>query len=82
MGPVFPGMDPYLEAPHLWPDVQASLTVAICDQIQPLLSQRYIAALTPYVALESIAIAPARLAMPDVGVLERERPAPAGTATI
>ena len=81
MGPVFPGMDPYLEAPHLWPDVQTSLSVAICDQIQPLLSPRYIAALTPYVALERIAIAPARLAVPDVGVLERELPAPTGTAT-
>jgi hypothetical protein len=81
MGPVFPGMDPYLEAAHLWPDVQASLSVGICEQIQPLLSPRYIAALTPYVALERIAIVPARLAVPDVGMLQRERPASAGRAT-
>jgi hypothetical protein len=75
-------MDPYLEAPHLWPDVHARLSFSICDQIQPLLSPRYTAALTPYVALESIAIAPARLAVPDVGVLDRERPALAGAATV
>ena len=81
MGPVFPGMDPYLEAPDLWPDVHLSLSVAIRDLLQPLLSPRYAAVLTPYVALESIAIAPARLAVPDVGVLERERPAPAGPVT-
>ena len=64
MGPVFPGMDPYLEAPHFWPDVQASLSVAICNQVQPLLSPRYIATLAPYVTLESIAIAPARRRRP------------------
>ena len=47
MGPVFPGMDPNLEAPHLWPDVHARLAFAICDQLQPLLSPRYTAVLTP-----------------------------------
>lgn len=25
----FPGMDPYLEAPHLWPDVHNSLSAAL-----------------------------------------------------
>ncbi len=82
MGPVFPGMDPYLEAAHLWPDVHLSLSVAIRDQLQPLLSPRYTAVLTPYIALESIAIGPARLAVPDVGVLDREWPATSvGAAT-
>jgi hypothetical protein len=71
-------MDPYLEAPDLWPEVHASLSFAIRDQIQPLLSPRYTAAITPYVALEHIAIAPARPVVPDLGVLDRELPTPAG----
>lgn len=66
-----PGMDPYLEAPALWPDVHGRLAVAICDQIQPSLSPRYTAVIVPYVAYESIDIAPARFAVPDVAVLDR-----------
>ncbi len=26
----FPGMDPYLEPPHLWPDVHHALISAVC----------------------------------------------------
>lgn len=48
----FPGMDPYLEATSLWPDVHSRLAVVICEQLQPLLSPRYIAVLTPYTAIE------------------------------
>ena len=81
MQPPFPGMDPYLEAPDLWPDVHASLAFAIRDQIQPLLSPRYTAALIPYVAFEAIEIAPVRLAVPDAGILERDLSAPVGSAT-
>ncbi len=74
MQPPFPGMDPYLEAPGIWPDVHTSLSFAIRDQIQPLLSPRYTAVLMPYVAFESIDIAPARLMVPDVALLERDAP--------
>ncbi len=81
MQPPFPGMDPYLEAPDLWPDVHASLAFAIRDQIQPRLSPRYTAALIPYIAFEAIEIAPVRLAVPDVGILERDLPGPVGAAT-
>lgn len=81
MEPVFPGMDPYLEAPALWPDVHARLAFAISDQIQPLLSPRYTAVIEPYVALESIAIAPTRFTIPDVGLFDRESSAPVRGAT-
>ena len=81
MQPPFPGMDPYLEAPDLWPDVHASLAFAMRDQLQPHLSPRYTAALIPYVAFEAIEIAPARLAVPDVGIFEHDRSGPAGAAT-
>ncbi|HMQ30498.1 MAG TPA: DUF4058 family protein [Chloroflexaceae bacterium] len=73
----FPGMDPYLEAPSLWPDVHHRLITAIGDQIQGRLGPGYAAVITPYVTLESIEIAPVRRAIvPDVGIVE----SPAGDA--
>ncbi len=47
MGPIFPGMDPYLEDIALWPDFHARLAIAISDQIQPLLGQQYSAVIVP-----------------------------------
>jgi hypothetical protein len=46
MASPFPGMDPYLEAPGLWPNVHNSLIVALRDDLAPRLRPRY------YVALE------------------------------
>lgn len=43
----FPGMDPYLEHPALWPDVHNSLIAAMRDALAPVLRPRY------YIALES-----------------------------
>jgi hypothetical protein len=77
-------MDPYLEAPHLWPDVHHRLITALCDQLQMEIVPRYIARITPYIALEQIEIAPVRHAVvPDVGVYERAPlPMPAGGGAI
>jgi hypothetical protein len=41
----FPGMDPYVERPELWPDFRDSLIAAIRGLLQPVLRPRY-AALT------------------------------------
>lgn len=41
MRPPFPGMDPWLEDPELWPDVHNSLIVSIRDVIAPLVRPRY-----------------------------------------
>jgi len=84
MEPPFPGMDPYLELPRLWPDVHAGFIAAIRDQLQSQIVPRYIAQITPYVAFEQIEIAPARRAIvPDVDVHEREEPGvPEVSATI
>jgi hypothetical protein len=68
MEPPFPGMDPYLETPTMWPDVHNSLIYAIREQIQRQLSPRYKAVITPYVSLEHLAI------VPDVAVLDRGEP--------
>lgn len=42
----FPGMDPYLERPDLWPNVHSSLIVALRDDIAPKLRPHY------YVSIE------------------------------
>ena len=42
----FPGMDPYLEHPSLWPDVHNRLIAAIADDLSPRLAPKY------YVRLE------------------------------
>jgi hypothetical protein len=34
---IFPGMDPWMEDPPLWPDVHESLIVYLRAQLQPLL---------------------------------------------
>ena len=78
----FPGMDPYLELPALWPDVHNRLAFAICDQIQPILSPRYTAVITPYVAQEHIGITPARFVVPDEAVLDRETAAGGQTTAV
>jgi hypothetical protein len=70
----FPGMDPYLEEPSIWPDVHNSLIYAIREQIQRQLSPRYKAVITPYVSLEHLEIMPTqRAVVPDVGIVERGR---------
>ena len=38
----FPGMDPYLESPHLWPDVHHSLLNQIRNVLQQILRPRHV----------------------------------------
>jgi hypothetical protein len=39
----FPGMDPYIERPEIWPDFHDALVTAIRGLLQPLLRPRYVA---------------------------------------
>ncbi len=41
----FPGMDPYLEHPALWPDVHNSLIIAIANSFSEFVAPRYYVAL-------------------------------------
>ena len=41
----FPGMNPYLENPELWPEVHSRLIVAIADALTPQLMPKYRAAI-------------------------------------
>jgi hypothetical protein len=42
MSMIFPGMDPYLEDPLVWPDVHASFIVYLREHLRPLLRPRYV----------------------------------------
>lgn len=44
MAMIFPGMDPYLEDSRIWTGIHARAIVYLCDQLQPLIEPRYIAA--------------------------------------
>jgi hypothetical protein len=59
---IFPGMDPYLEDPQLWPGVHSRLIVYLADQLQPLLEPRYVAAVEERVFVEG----PDRQVIPDI----------------
>jgi hypothetical protein len=76
MSMIFPGMDPYLENPQLWPGVHNALVVYLRDQLQPMLRPRYIAAVEDRVFVEG----PDRDVMPDVWV-RRSRDAGHGGGT-
>ncbi len=41
MRPPFPGMDPWLENPIIWPGVHNWLITAIADDLAPKLAPRY-----------------------------------------
>ena len=58
----FPGMDPYLEARAVWPDVHASLITYIREALQPQLRPKYIARIGERVQLANIS----RSYVPDV----------------
>ena len=79
MSMIFPGMDPYLEGPQIWPGVHSRLIVYIADQLQPLLRPRYVAAIEERVFVEGAD----RHIVPDL--LLKSRPAPraaGGAATL
>jgi hypothetical protein len=74
----FPGMDPYLEHPGLWPDVHNGLIAELRNALAPQLRPRY------YVALEerTYLAEPAGLAFvsrPDVTVVGASTPAASRT---
>jgi hypothetical protein len=77
---VFPGMDPYLEAPFVWPDVHSRLIVYLAEHLRPLLRPRYIASVQTRVFIEG----PAQERFPDVGIRRTlgQRPAAGTTAVL
>ena len=67
----FPGMDPYLEDPILWPGVHQSLITYLRDALNTRLPTRYVANLNERLYIGR----PERAIIPDAMVLERSSPA-------
>lgn len=75
----FPGMDPYLEDPALWPDVHARLIAQVAEALAPKLRPRYVAR----VELRTYLVEPDDPAselylIPDARILERNARASTG----
>ncbi|MBI2877211.1 MAG: DUF4058 family protein [Candidatus Tectomicrobia bacterium] len=70
----FPGMDPYIEQPALWPDFHSDLASEIRARLNQLVQPRYFARLTPYVTYEVVEIAEVRSVRPDVGIWQPQPP--------
>src|SRR2546423_11805604 len=70
-------MDPWLEAPHLWPGVHQRLITSIARILNTALPPGFVADIGERVYVESAA----RDLYPDVLVLERAPAAPAGSGS-
>jgi Protein of unknown function (DUF4058) len=80
----FPGMDPYLERRHVWPDVHSALIVATRDALAPQVAPAYYVAIEErmyIVALDSAEF----IGRPDVAIItaptQARPPSEAETAT-
>lgn len=80
----FPGMDPYLEAAGLWPDVHESLMNIFREQLTPLLVPKYVAELNTQIVIDEVVtknggdngpgVLAAQTVLPDVTVTRTESP--------
>src|SRR5262245_25082342 len=67
----FPGMDPYLEAPSIWPDVHTRLMTIIGELLTPLLAPKYLAELETQVVIDHLDDDPQDV-LPDVSIASPE----------
>ena len=65
----FPGMDPYLESPRLWPDVHHSLISGIRQQLNPQLRPKYVARIEERVYISDETDVGRKAIVPDVHVV-------------
>lgn len=70
----FPGMDPYLERPSLWPDVHHGLISQIQALLNPLLRPKYVAGVELRVYISDDDDPGRKVMIPDVRVDESGRP--------
>ncbi|PSN16208.1 hypothetical protein C7293_03550 [filamentous cyanobacterium CCT1] len=76
----FPGMNPYLENPVLWPEVHAWLIVQLARTLNPVLQPKYRAAVEQRVYTDALLVG-----IPDVSVVQAQSPqrlAPTTMATL
>jgi len=67
-------MDPYLEAPTIWPDVHTSLMNIFREQLTPLLAPKYLAELETQVVIDRVDD-DLQVVLPDVSVTTPDVPA-------
>jgi hypothetical protein len=60
-------MDPYLEAPSIWPDVHTNLMTIFREQLAPLLAPKYLAELETQVVIDRVDDDP-EVVLPDVSI--------------
>ena len=77
----FPGMDPYLEAPDIWPDFHDSLAGEIRSVLNQSLPPPYYARLEMRPEIGIVNQSPGRRIVPDVAVA-RTRLAPGGGTAV
>jgi hypothetical protein len=83
----FPGMDPYLETPHLWPDVHHELISQIRGELNPRLRPHYVARVELRVYISDDDDPGREVLIPDVRVerakgKRRKKPKPAAALAI
>jgi hypothetical protein len=66
----FPGMDPYIESPEIWPDFHINLSAAIQGELNQIVQPRYFVELVPHVTYEVIEVAQVRSVYPDVAITQ------------
>jgi hypothetical protein len=76
MAMIFPGMDPYLEHPQLWPSVHSRLVVYMADQLGPLIRPRYATTIEERVYIEESD----RNIIPDIWIKTNRAELPRGNA--
>lgn len=77
----FPGMDPYLEEPAIWSGVHAALLGAMFEKLGPILRPKYAVRYEERVYVTSEEDPGYRVIVPDLKVVERDRPGPARQTT-
>jgi Protein of unknown function (DUF4058) len=66
----FPGMDPYLENPITWPDLQGSLIVGFRRALNPILRPNYVAHIEERVYISDEDDPGHKILVPDIQVVE------------
>ncbi len=71
----FPGMDPFLEAPELWPDVPTRLIVGVSEVLAEKLSPRFIVAVEQRLIIsEDDSLVSIGTMIPDLAIVTPARP--------
>jgi hypothetical protein len=77
----FPGMDPYLEASTIWPNVHTSLMTIFQEQLNPLLAPQYLAELETQVVIDRLDDE-SQIVRPDVSLTTPQEPTGARSAAV